>query len=421
LSGSVRQFYWLAGVCFLVVLGLARFRSARGRVGIGLCISAIVSFGASALAWLAHQPYIPVDQTIDVWRQVSWKDIGAASGLEMAQALVGLAVLSLPATLLLAWSGVGRIPIWMKAVILGSSVAIPFWLADPMPWLGNTITNYGVTISENLSVGEKPVVLSDNLMLALAALGLAAAFCAFGSTRGLTEGGLGRFAALTVPFLFLYTIVLDIRAPSFGLYDRYFIPHLFVILVLALGLYARRNQSLNWAALATGGMFAIYALATTHDYFAEARAKWRGAEEVVGAGYPRTAVIAGFEYDLWTQTEVSGHVNNPLVRFPAGAFQQMEDCNGPDDTLAWWRSFAPDLRARYVVTLTPIAELRKSEFANVEYGRWLPLGTYRVYVESVAAGEPALTCKPDTATQRNAEQAALQDKRDQFRIYGSEF
>jgi hypothetical protein len=106
--------------------------------------------------------------------------------------------------------------------------------------------------------------------------------------------------------------------------------------------------------------------------------------------------MSGFEFDAWTQIERSGYINNKHVKFPANAFHQIDDCNGPDDTLAWWRDMDPDLAARYVVALTPLSGMQPTTFAPVEYWRWLPLGKYRVYVETVDKQTPSLTCKPDT-------------------------
>jgi hypothetical protein len=287
---------------------------------------------------------------------------------------------------------------------------MPYWLADPAPWPGNIMTNFGVIMEGTLTLGHKPEALPVPLMILLSALGLASAICtcvyAVGRLRGAawrqfaTSPGTGRFAALTIPFLLGCLPVLALRAPAFGIFDRYFIPHLFVAIALALALCARLTTNLNWTGLNWAGLtsslvLALYAIATTHDYFADARAKLQAAQQVLRAGNNRTSVIGGFEFDLWTQAEIAGHVNNNLLTFPKDAYHQVDDCNGPDEVLAWWRDLAPALQARYVVTLTPFADM-KNAFEPVEYWRWLPLSKNYVYVESPAPQDTPLTCKPDT-------------------------
>ncbi len=393
LSGSIRQIYWLTGICFLAVLAVTRLRSVRGRACALIGILVTLIFGAAASYWLAHQPYVPADDTLQVLRTVSRDDLTDAS-LNAVREFTGLALLCLPLTLPLAWTQVRRLPVWMQVLLLAAAIFIPYKLADPLPWVGNTLTNYGVIISGGVTFGEKPAILPDRLMLALAALGLASA--AYALSHLLRHPPAGRFLALTAPFAILYSFVIVGRSPAQGLYDRYLIPLLFVVSALLLIAHAKQHRGIPTITWMLGAVFILYSLATTHDYFAEARARLKASDEVLQAGIPRTALLSGLEFDSWTQMERTGHVNNEKLKFPPNAYRQMDDCSGPDDTLEWWRSMEPDIAARYVVTLSPLAGLRESEFAPVEYWRWLPLGKYRVYVETLEKGSPPLTCKPDT-------------------------
>ncbi len=393
LSGSIRQIYWLTGVCFLTVLAFTRLRSVRGRACALIGILITVLFGALASYWLSHQPYVPADETLQVLRAISPQDALQALS-DAVRAFTGIAVLCIPLTLPLAWLELRRMRIWKQCLILAAAIALPIYLAAPLPWQGNTITSYGVIISGGVSFGDKPAILSGPLMIALAALGLASAVYALSNAiRHLPRG---RFLFLTAPFLLLYTAVIVGRSPAQGLFDRYLIPHLFVAIALLLMVQSRQMQRLSPITLTTAAIFLLYALATTHDYFAEARARLKATEEVLRAGNSRIAVISGLEFDSWTQLERTGYVNNERLKYPPHAYRQMDDCNGPDDTQEWWRSMMPDIAARYVVTLTPINGLQASQFPPVEYGRWLPPGRFRVYVEQVEKGSPPLTCKPDT-------------------------
>jgi hypothetical protein len=395
LSGSIRQIYWLSGVCFLTVLSFARFRSVRGRACALIGILTTVVFGAAASYWLAHQPYVPVDDTLQVLKKMLLAD--AAEPLRDAvRDLTGLTVVCLPLTLPLALLELRRIRLWTQCLIVAAAVAIPYFLANPLPWIGNTLTNYGVITSGGISFGDKPVVLSGPLMIALAALSLAsAAYSGFNIRR---HPPAGRFLVLTAPFLLLYTLVIFGRSPAQGVYDRYSIPYLFVAATLLLVVQSKQSQRLSRVTLAGGAVFLLYALATTHDYFAEARARLEATQQVLRAGNKPTSVLSGLEFNSWAQIEWTGHVNNEKLQFPPNSYHQIDDCSGPDDTLEWWRSLTPDVAAPYVVTLTHINGLQPSGFAPVEYWRWLPLGRYHVYVEQVEKGSPALTCKPDTGS-----------------------
>jgi hypothetical protein len=403
LSGSVRQFYWLASICFLTTLGFTRLRSFRGRALLLICVGFTGVFGALCSLWLSHQPYVPLDPVFQELHEMAWADIFANVIGAGTRTFIGVAVLSLPVSLALAWQQRKTLRPWFGCLLIGGSSGLCYWLSDPLPWQGNTITNYGIIMSGTVSLGEKPVILSKGLMVLLSSIGLTAAIYALvgfvSRLRGLrSDSGLRRFALLTLPFLLIYTLVLLGRSPGFGLYDRYLVPHLFIVSILALGLYATQTRKISGVSWTVGGVFALYAIATTHDYFAEARAKLRATQEVLSAGYKRTAVISGFEFDSWTQTLQSGHVNNSLIKMPPNAYAQVDDCNGPDEVQAWWRSLDPSLEARYVVTLSPIAGMQPSDFPNIEYRRWLPFGVYRAYVETIEKNAPLLTCKPDTGS-----------------------
>lgn len=379
LSGSVRQIYWLAGICFVVTVAIVRLRSIGGRAAAALLVVVTGAFGAACSHWLAQQPYVPFDTTSEAWRQLPWRSLSSYSAKDLIRDLIGLAVVAIPFTLPVAWAERRRYAWWLYPIIAACSLYVSYRVSANMPWLGNTITSYGVTMTGTLSLGDKPEILSMDLMLAIATIGLTSGILALGSVRQMS-----RIAILTTPFLLLYLAVLAIRAPAFGLYDRYMIPLLFCIIAAA-----KWTGRSSWIGAALVGIYAIYALATTHDYFAEARAKLEAVDILRARGVARNEILSGFEYDLWTQTEQAGHVNNKLLKFPANAYQQKEDCNGADETQAWWRSMAPVLKARYAVSLTRLSSMREA-MPPFEYRRWLPFGENYVYVGET---DTPLTCK----------------------------
>jgi hypothetical protein len=393
-SGSVRQIYWLGGVCLLVTLAVLGMRTFRSRLLLAACIAITLAAGAAGSVWLAHQPYIPADITAQSWHESSWQEIINLSAIALFRGLLGVAVLCLPLSAPLAYAKAREIALWLHILIIPAAFGLSYWLSNPMPWVGNTLTNYGVISNGMLTLGDRPLVLSQSLMLLLSTIGITSAVYA-APRLGLiinTESNLGRLCILTMPFLFLYALVIAWRGPAFGLFDRYLIPHLFMAILVLLGILASKVRSvgpIGWAFLA---IFAAYALATTHDYFAEARAKLQAAQQLLHAGHKRDSIMGGFEFDSWTQVERHGHLNNQLLKFPPGAYVQRDDCNGSDDTQAWWLSMTPAVKARYVLTLTPLQGLQPSGFAPVKYQRWLPWARFQVYVQQVPENEPPLTC-----------------------------
>ncbi len=386
LSGSVRQIYWVSGICFLAVLGWKRFSTIRGRVFVGGCLLLTVVLAASASHWLGQQPYVPADTTMDNLHDLSWQEIMGNSSGDLARDLLGVAVLLIPFSLILAVKEVRRIPVWVQVLMVLAALGITHGLRQPMPWLGNTITKYGVISPRTVVYGEKPEILSKHVMLLLGTIGLSSFALAIAALiRRFRTQGASHFEMLAVPFAFVYIAVLAYRATSFGLFDRYMIPIFFLALTMILS--AARN--IGRVGLAAAFVFTIYAVATTHDYFAEAGAKLEATREIMQAGNPRNTISGGFEFDAWTQTDLTGHVNNEAVDYPDDAYRETDDCNGPPDTQVFWREETPDVKAKYVLSLTPLVNLQASHFTPVKYRRWLPWATSFIYIETA---DPPLNC-----------------------------
>jgi hypothetical protein len=360
-------------------------RAARGRVLIAACIGITVALGAVASHWLAGQPYVPAENTLQNLHDLSWQEMITNPGNDLGRGLFGLTVLCLPFSLPLAFR---RLSIWIQLPVAALAFWFTYWMASPLPWLGNTITQYGVISPHSITFGERHKLLSTPAVLLLGTAGMTSAAFALCRTvrRFSLNTGKGKFAALTLPFLFTYVAALAFRATLFGLFDRYLIPLLFVAATLAIGASARVSR-LSWSAAA---VFGLYALATTHDYFAEARAKLSATQEILRAGHARDTILGGFESDAWAEADIRGYVNNDQVEKPPDAYEDADDCNGPPDTQVFWRSDVPDLKASYVVSLSPLTDLQPSEFTPVAYWRWLPPGKDHIYVEKAS---PPLICQ----------------------------
>ena len=157
----------------------------------------------------------------------------------------------------------------------------------------------------------------------------------------------------------------------------------YVLLVLpavtipVLLLHQRRvGPALSRWAWGTLAVFGVYSVATTHDYLAMSRARLQATSALIAAGVPRTQIVAGVEFDGWTQIEAHGYVNDPRIVVPPGAYHPRgaDGEMGQADDIFWFLPWTPAITPRYVIALSPSQSLLPSSFAPVRYARWLALG-----------------------------------------------
>src|SRR6202035_5261892 len=80
----------------------------------------------------------------------------------------------------------------------------------------------------------------------------------------------------------------------------------------------RKATPIAWALLVVIGS---YGIASTQDLWALPKARVEATRRLEAAGVPRTAIDAGFEYNVWTELIISGHINNLRVINPPGAYR----------------------------------------------------------------------------------------------------
>jgi len=125
---------------------------------------------------------------------------------------------------------------------------------------------------------------------------------------------------------------------------------------------------LAWLVLV---LFAWYGVAQTHDYFAQLRARLVATSALEQRGIPRTRIMAGFEYDSWTQLTVAGHYNDPRIRKPTGSYMPPQNSPGFSTIYALWK-YCPVVHADYVVALGLHPDLYNTDLPTVPYSCWLP-------------------------------------------------
>lgn len=391
LGGTVRQIAWL-GVLAMVPAVAWAMRRRRGAVvlGLGLWICSVIAIFAF-LHWFAAQPYTFKEPLI----AKHFAPLKAEIHCWLATCFCGLPIL-----LAFLVKFPYRRRTWWKAAM----VAAPFVYAglvyatvrDPRHWVApfsnDEFTIRGIDVPGTL-LGDRPFVWHAAERVPLAALMLIALvavlyFVQRGTSvresQAVPEPAPRRisdseFFWLTVPYAASYMLLVVTREFVF---DRYFIPILFVILTALARLYERRVGT-RFPALTVVALvaFALFDIAGTHDLYATLRARAYAAEQLRAAGVLRDGMYAGLEYDGWTQLQINQHVNNPLVTNPVGAWRDVQhSAPFPTRCSPWWDIWTPDIHAKYELSYDPLDCRTMSKFGPYEYRTWLAPRDRKIYV-----------------------------------------
>jgi hypothetical protein len=184
---------------------------------------------------------------------------------------------------------------------------------------------------------------------------------------------------LIVPFLLAYLGLISPRAGFEGIWDRYVVPLLFVALIFTLRFYQQRfRTNLPVAALVLAVCFGTYATASLHDRLALYRARVAAVNEVLATGIPATSVSGGWDYDGWTELQLSSHIIDPRMRVPPGVKLPNPTHYGLDDCPWFYCNMFPHVVPYYTISLRP-DPVFGNKFEPVPYRTWVELpGT--VYV-----------------------------------------
>jgi hypothetical protein len=191
------------------------------------------------------------------------------------------------------------------------------------------------------------------------------------------------------PFSIAYFLLLVPRGLITGLFDRYLIPLLFVEVVALLRLFEERVQHrLPYASAALALIFAVFAVAGTHDAFSMFRAEAAAFAEVRNTGIPASAIDGGIEQNGMTQLESVGFMNDPRIRVPT-TFRVQPPRHFPKncEPLGYW--LTPAVVPRYALSFDPNACGGQSQFAPVSYRTWLGPSPTSIYIVNAPAPHSA--------------------------------
>ncbi len=422
-GGTARQTVWL---CLLAMVPSTAWLLRGRRLPLVWLAPVWVGSGGFAFAsmqWFYRQNYsvreLPIAAYIDRDLVVQVVSNLARAGLQCCLLLLPVLVAFVavfPVRSRVAWRWAAGVGVLMAA-LFGFAVhrgQVALWLL-PFHEAGNFFSSVGVVDLREIGIRPPGLPVWCQLLLTLVTVTAVVATVAFalGNSRGIgrtaklqaavvsvqrgdaDEGSDGEgnrpltwreLLRLSVPFCIAYLGLVMHRAIFAFAYDRYFLPVLpFAVLLLVRAYQQRVAAELPRICYAALAMFAMLAVATLHDTYADRRAQLAAAQRLLNAGVPRTAFYGGFEYDGWTQIEQMGWMNVIAMRWPDGVHMDrpiprsmsVKPCG------QMFAHLVPAIKPRYGISFDDKACDGPSTFSPEVYNTWLPPFTRQLWIRSV--------------------------------------
>jgi hypothetical protein len=407
-AGTVRQIAWLGALIMVPsTVWLLRKRRGMKTTGVVLWIFTFVAV-LLFLHWFNCQPYSVPEHVI--WAPIHWMmfpHLGAQlvkTFLCLLLVLLPVTVAWLPSTRQLdrrAWlqvAGGTALFIWLEVLAFAAG-RIDTWL---MPWL-----NFLMPEQSSLAPGMfgTPVAMILWIRLAISLAVIVTALVVLEreigrkQSRPIPSGIPGTswndVAWILGPFSVSYLLLLMPRGAFGQIQDRYLVGLVPAILVILLKLYQERvSMKLPAISLVMLTIYGAYSVAGTHDFYAESRAQVRAIRMVENSGVPRTSIQAGFPSDGWIQIQNGGHINDPRIKIPAGAYNPILSSTIPNGCRNGFTKFAPIIQPRYFILFPwfknpleppPSWCFVPADYPPIHYTTWLPPFHETLAVKKLAA------------------------------------
>jgi hypothetical protein len=403
--GTARQTGWLG----LLVIVPSTFWLLRSRLRSTVLLTCVwflcIEFTFACMYWFARQLYTTAEGTYGMGL-----DSDHLSGVVLAALRVPLvtALLLLPIFVAFALAFLKR---RTRAVYISVAGAILFfaylWLRPHSYWVetilapalsgvGDYVTPQGIL--QLPDIGNRPIVLNFAARTVITVVSYFAAFAfvvlliTVRRTRKTairqdqsTRISWQQLFILLGPFTLSYCSFLAIRTFAAIMLDRYLLPLLFVIALVALRFYQERiSPRLPVASFAVLFLFAAFAIAGTHDSFALDRARIAATRQLQTAGVPRTAFYGGFAYDGWTQIDSQGYIDADSVRIPNG-IRHLSRVRSKFSPCGYsFARYYPVIHPRYALSYDNFScGTPDSTFAPVPYRLWLPPFSGAIYTRDI--------------------------------------
>lgn len=408
-GGTVRQIAWL-GALIMVPSTAWLLRQRRGMKTAGIVLWIFSLIGVLAcLHWFKHQPYSVPEHII--WAPI-YPGIFAHLTAQLLKTFLCLLLIILPVSV--AWLPTvhrlnriarlriaGGIALFVCFVILAYVKGrVDSWL---MPWLMFLLAEQASVIPGMFGITTSTMNLWVRFVISLLVIAsalIAAEQIASQKPNRLPDSdrrpaSWTRLIWILGPFSFSYVLLLMPRGAFNVIQDRYLVGLVPAIIVFLLKLYQERvGAKLPPVSLVMLAVFAVYSVAGTHDFFAQSRAQATALQMVESSGVPRTSIQMGFPDDGWVQIENGGHINEPRIQVPAGAY--IRTLPGPkilpDDCSNGFTNFTPIIVPRYFVFFPWFKDPLESpppwcfvpaNYPPVQYTGWLPPFHRALYVQQL--------------------------------------
>ena len=412
--GTSRQIAWL-GVLLMVPCTAWLLRSIRPVVITAIvCCSVSYAFLAACMHWFDHQPYILLAPLLPrPLRLISPVKVMAVA----LRSALDLILFSLPILFAFVPSlrrATRRTGITLAVVTaIGIAFAVTLrhlntlgnWLAPFLifPYVHPQTVENTFTMTSLPMKGPAPATLARGprdavtWMIFAGVVALIAALTARprpASAVPITSVSMRQLVWLLAPVCAVYLAFLLSRGTYNFVYDRYLLPILPLLLLLLLRWYqAREGPRIPVACGLLVAAMAAYSILTLHDVFASYRAALAACNQVLAAGYPRTAIDGGWEYNHFTQILAGTYVHQPGVRLPDGTILPNLDTNSGTDCSMDVREWTPDLHPLFTLGYPGTPCKPAPDFAPVSFHTWLPpharaVQIFRYSLEGPAKPQP---------------------------------
>jgi dolichyl-phosphate-mannose-protein mannosyltransferase len=387
LAGATRQFYWpLPLLAIPIAVWLRRADRRLLPAGAALWIATGLAC-VLTMRWFYAQPLVASPRSLlplPPWPLLWSLSFNAVTRFGLTVLLVLLPLLALYAF------GGRRSPHFGVCLaglpLFGLAGGVTFFeLWYWFPWMGNILTAQGVLGTETV-IGDRPPVLSPVVCVLLSLAVLAAAGWVILNVISISDSwrtrpaprGPAAFVLLFAPFCLAYIATVILASFQGLLMDRYVLPWLPGLAIPLLWYYQESVQPrIPVSAWVLVGIFAVYGVATTHDYLAMSRARLAAASAVEAAGVPRREIAAGVEYDGWTQIEEQGYVLNRIRKDFHPASPERHGV-----PFYFWEC-TPAVQPRHFVVVSRHPRLRDTAFPPVAYITWLPPSRRHVWIQTI--------------------------------------
>lgn len=414
-AGTVRQIAWL-GALVMVPSTVWLLRQRRGVKGTGVALWIFSFIGVLLfLHWFNIQPYSVPEHVI--WAPITWMTFPhlAAQLVKMVLCLLliilPLSVAWLPSARELdrnAWLRVGGVlAVFVTFELLANALGrMDTWL---MPWLMYLLPEQSAIHPGIFGTAPRATLwirfAISFFIIAVAVIALERELVRMPSgptqrSEAPTAGNPGTswhdIAWILGPFSLGYVLLLMPRGAFDQIQDRYMVGLVPSVLVVLLKLYQERvGPRLPAVSMVMLLVFAAYSVAGTHDFYAESRAQVRAIQMVENTGVPRKSIQAGFPSDGWIQIENGGHINEPRIKVPIGAYDPKPFSKIPKGCRDGFTNFAPVIEPKYFILFPwfknpslppPSWCFVRANFPPIHYTAWLPPFHESMYVKKLAHG-----------------------------------